>query len=90
MPVLRFRLALHGCLNRPFYHIVVATNTSKRDGKHLEQVIYIITTIYIIITTTINTLLLLLLLLLLKVGCYDPMPNYNQEVVVGLNIERIK
>jgi len=38
MPVLRMRLALHGCINRPFYHIVVANNTSKRDGKHIEQV----------------------------------------------------
>ena len=25
-----------------------------------------------------------------QVGCYDPMPNYNKEIVVGLNIERIK
>lgn len=38
MPVVRIRLALHGCLNRPFYHIVVALNKSKRDGKHFEQV----------------------------------------------------
>ncbi|XP_065830321.1 small ribosomal subunit protein bS16m-like [Oscarella lobularis] len=34
----RIRLALHGCKNRPFYHIVVANSKWKRDGKHLEQV----------------------------------------------------
>lgn len=61
MPIVRIRFALHGCKNRPFYHIVVASNRSKRDGKHLEQV-----------------------------GCYDPMPNYNNELVVGLNVERIR
>ena len=37
MPV-RIRLALHGCTNRPFYHIVVAPARFKRDGRHLEQV----------------------------------------------------
>ncbi|XP_062515538.1 small ribosomal subunit protein bS16m-like [Corticium candelabrum] len=36
--VLRIRLALHGCKNRPFYHIVVANKKWKRDGKHFEQV----------------------------------------------------
>ncbi|XP_064395375.1 small ribosomal subunit protein bS16m-like [Halichondria panicea] len=25
-----------------------------------------------------------------QVGCYDPMPNANKELVVGLNLERIK
>lgn len=25
-----------------------------------------------------------------QVGCYDPMPNANNELVVGLNLERIK
>ena len=34
----RIRLALHGCTNRPFYHIVVAPSKFKRDGRHLEQV----------------------------------------------------
>lgn len=34
----RIRLSLHGCTNRPFYHIVVATSKSKRDGRHIEQV----------------------------------------------------
>ena len=36
--VLRIRLALYGCRNRPIYHIVVAQNTAKRDGRHIEQV----------------------------------------------------
>lgn len=38
MTALRIRLSLRGCTNRPFYHIVVASNKWKRDGKHLEQV----------------------------------------------------
>lgn len=37
MPV-RIRLAMHGCTNRPFYHIVVASSKFKRNGRHLEQV----------------------------------------------------
>ena len=37
MPV-RIRLALHGCTNRPFYHIVVAPSKAPRNGRHLEQV----------------------------------------------------
>ena len=36
--VVRIRLSLRGCINRPFYHIVVANSRWKRDGKHLEQV----------------------------------------------------
>ncbi|CAI8055906.1 28S ribosomal protein S16, mitochondrial [Geodia barretti] len=60
MPV-RIRLALHGCTNRPFYHIVVAPSKAPRNGRHLEQV-----------------------------GSYDPMPNYNGELLVGLNLDRIK
>jgi small subunit ribosomal protein S16 len=36
--ILRIRLALHGCTNRPFYHVVVAANKFKRNGRHLEQV----------------------------------------------------
>lgn len=35
----RIRLSLRGCLNRPFYHIVVVHSKRKRDGKPLEQVI---------------------------------------------------
>ena len=38
MPI-RIRLALHGCTNRPFYHIVVAPSKAPRNGRHLEQVI---------------------------------------------------
>ena len=38
MPI-RIRLALHGCTNRPFYHIVVASSKAPRNGRHLEQVI---------------------------------------------------
>jgi ribosomal protein S16 len=60
MPV-RIRLALHGCTNRPFYHVVVAPSKAPRNGRHLEQV-----------------------------GSYDPMPNYNGELLVGLNLDRIK
>lgn len=26
----------------------------------------------------------------LQVGSYDPMANYNSEVLVGLNLDRIK
>ena len=37
MPV-RIRLALHGCTNRPFYHVVVAPSKAPRNGRHLEQV----------------------------------------------------
>lgn len=28
--------------------------------------------------------------LIFQVGSYDPMPNYNGEALVGLNIDRIK
>ncbi|CAL1526126.1 unnamed protein product [Lymnaea stagnalis] len=31
------KLALHGCTNRPFYHIVLLTNKSPRDAKPAEQ-----------------------------------------------------
>ena len=40
----RIRLALHGCTNRPFFHIVVAPSRFKRNGRHLEQVINILMT----------------------------------------------
>ena len=26
----------------------------------------------------------------MQVGSYDPLPNYNKEVLVGLNLDRIK
>jgi len=39
----RIRLALQGCKNRPFYHIVVAPSRFKRGGRHLEQVRVIMT-----------------------------------------------
>ena len=80
MPIVRIRFALHGCKNRPFYHIVVASNRSKRDGKHLEQVsklLYTRVPFHVDATPP-------------QVGCYDPMPNYNNELVVGLNVERIR
>ncbi|XP_050736331.1 probable 28S ribosomal protein S16, mitochondrial [Eriocheir sinensis] len=32
------RFALHGCTNRPFYHIVVMTKKSPRQGHVIEQV----------------------------------------------------
>ncbi|MBN3293391.1 RT16 protein, partial [Polypterus senegalus] len=31
------RLALGGCVNRPFYRIVAAYNKRARDGKYIEQ-----------------------------------------------------
>lgn len=31
------KLALHGCSNRPFYHIVLLNNTSDRDATPFEQ-----------------------------------------------------
>ncbi|XP_035826342.1 28S ribosomal protein S16, mitochondrial [Aplysia californica] len=31
------RLALHGCTNRPFYHIVLTKNTRPRDAPPFEQ-----------------------------------------------------
>ena len=125
MPV-RIRLALHGCTNRPFYHIVVAPARFKRDGRHLEQV----STKIISTAGTVRMLAVLshshfrytdsegmhharvclcadlerkkkyslqklmqtecYLCLFFQVGSYDPMPNYNGEALVGLNIDRIK
>lgn len=35
---LRIRLALHGCTNRPFYHIIVSKAYRARDTKPLAQV----------------------------------------------------
>jgi len=35
---IRIRLARHGAKKRPFYRIVVANSTSKRDGRFLEIV----------------------------------------------------
>lgn len=37
MPI-RIRMALHGCTNRPFFHIVVAHSRAPRNGRHIEQV----------------------------------------------------
>lgn len=34
---LKIRLALHGCTNRPFFHIIVTESRFKRNGRHLEQ-----------------------------------------------------
>ena len=98
---LRIRLSLRGCLNRPFYHIVVAHGKRKRDGKHLEQVSITVNWQMILCTQSqssclrrwINTCMHVHLYLVcprVQVGCYDPMPNSSGEVVVGLNFERIK
>ncbi|KAK7477834.1 hypothetical protein BaRGS_00030912, partial [Batillaria attramentaria] len=35
---LMIRLALHGCTNRPFYHVVVMPNRSNRNALPLEQI----------------------------------------------------
>lgn len=35
---LKIRLARHGAKKRPFYHVVVAENTSSRDGKFVEKI----------------------------------------------------
>lgn len=35
---LKIRLARHGAKKRPFYHVVVAENTSPRDGKFIEKI----------------------------------------------------
>lgn len=32
------RLALHGCANRPFYHIVAMPHRRSRNGRVLEQI----------------------------------------------------
>ena len=82
MPV-RIRLSLHGCRNRPFYHIVVAPSKFKRDGRHLEQVDNKI-------ISTIHNIRKLIIILVAQLGCYDPMPNKKGEIVVGLNAERMK
>ncbi|KAK3098826.1 hypothetical protein FSP39_023464 [Pinctada imbricata] len=34
------RLALHGCTNRPFYHVVLMWNRAPRDGRPLENLGY--------------------------------------------------
>lgn len=89
--VLRIRLALHGCRNRPFYHIVVAHNIAKRDGRHLEQVSGRLSgLVQVVERHHVSVVMGLNLFPPLQVGCYDPMPNYNKEIVVGLNIDRIK
>ena len=36
----RIRLQRFGCNNKPFYHIVIASKTSPRDGKHIEKLGY--------------------------------------------------
>ena len=35
---LMIRFALHGCTNRPFYHIVLMPNRANRNAKPLEQI----------------------------------------------------
>ena len=35
---LAIRLALHGCTNRPFYHIVVMPTYKARDHRPVEQI----------------------------------------------------
>jgi len=85
MSVVRIRLSLRGCTNRPFYHIVVANSKWKRDGKHIEQVRY---KVYLLVHLNIN--INAMFISSPKVGCYDPMPNNNQELVVGLNLDRIR
>ena len=79
MPV-RIRLSLRGCTNRPFYHIVVAPSRFKRGGRHLEQVTDV----------TLGSQEKNIGMLYLQVGSFDPMPNYNNEKLVALNIDRIK
>ncbi|KAI6239491.1 Protein CBR-MRPS-16 [Aphelenchoides fujianensis] len=57
-------LALFGCTNRPFYHLVVFPD--KRLGRRYSGNI------------------------LEQLGTFDPLPNFNNEKLVALNIGRIK
>lgn len=36
--MVRIRLARHGAKKRPFYHVVVSSSESPRDGRFLEQI----------------------------------------------------
>jgi small subunit ribosomal protein S16 len=38
--MVKIRLARGGAKKRPFYHIVVADQRNKRDGRHVERVGY--------------------------------------------------
>lgn len=38
--MVRIRLARGGAKKRPFYHIVVADERNKRDGRHVERIGY--------------------------------------------------
>ncbi len=55
------RFAMHGCANRPFYHLVVMLKHKGCKKWPIEQL-----------------------------GTYDPMPNENNEKLVGINFDRLR
>ena len=71
------KMTQRGCVNRPFYHIVVIKSTypNSRHIPPLEQV---------------DSSLLAPNLLVLQVGTFDPLPNNHNEKLVSLNLERIQ